>query len=83
MCVDGSSWTCDTGPVLNMYDPTRSTGGSSAGSAAAVSCYMFVPFHEDKMCYCKIIYVEFNLSSIVLYILNGRFCFFTNTLSLL
>ncbi|XP_045166550.1 amidase-like [Mercenaria mercenaria] len=36
MCFSGSSWTNDTGPTLNPHDKSRSTGGSSGGSAAAV-----------------------------------------------
>lgn len=33
----GSSFTSDTGPVRNPYDPRRSTGGSSSGAAALVA----------------------------------------------
>ena len=37
LCFSGGSHTSDTGPVRNPYDPTRSTGGSSSGSAALVA----------------------------------------------
>ena len=37
MCLSGSSFTCINGPVLNPYDVTRESGGSSSGSAVAVS----------------------------------------------
>ncbi len=36
MCISGGSHTSDTGPVRNPYDPDRSAGGSSSGSAALV-----------------------------------------------
>jgi amidase len=36
LCLSDSSYTSDTGPVLNPQDPTRSAGGSSSGSAALV-----------------------------------------------
>ena len=36
LCLSDSSYTSDTGPVLNPRDPTRSAGGSSSGSAALV-----------------------------------------------
>ena len=37
LCFSGGSHTAHTGPVLNPRDPTRSAGGSSAGSAALVA----------------------------------------------
>lgn len=37
LCFSGGSHTSDTGPVRNPYDPSRSTGGSSSGSAALVA----------------------------------------------
>ena len=37
LCFDGGSHTSHTGPVLNPWDRTRSTGGSSSGSAALVA----------------------------------------------
>ncbi len=37
LCFSGGSHTAYTGPVLNPRDPTRSAGGSSAGSAALVA----------------------------------------------
>ncbi|KAK3101552.1 hypothetical protein FSP39_004401 [Pinctada imbricata] len=37
MCSTRSSWTCATGAVPNPYDPTRTSGGSSSGSASLVS----------------------------------------------
>ena len=36
LCFSGSSFTADTGPVLNPHHPTHSAGGSSSGSAALV-----------------------------------------------
>ena len=36
LCFSGGSRTSDTGPVRNPHDPTRSSGGSSSGSAALV-----------------------------------------------
>ncbi len=36
LCFSGSSFTADTGPVLNPHHPARSAGGSSSGSAALV-----------------------------------------------
>jgi amidase len=37
LCFSGGSHTSDTGPVRNPYDRSRSTGGSSSGSAALVA----------------------------------------------
>src|SRR5262245_2003096 len=37
LCFSGSSFTSDTGAVLNPHDLTRSAGGSSSGSAALVA----------------------------------------------
>ncbi len=37
LCFSGGSHTMDGGPVLNPYDNTRTSGGSSAGSAALVA----------------------------------------------
>lgn len=37
LCFSGGSHTSATGPVRNPHDPTRSTGGSSSGSAALVA----------------------------------------------
>ena len=37
LCFSGGSHTADTGPVRNPHDPTRTTGGSSSGSAALVA----------------------------------------------
>lgn len=37
LCFSGGSHTTDNGPTLNPYDLTRTTGGSSAGSAALVA----------------------------------------------
>jgi amidase len=37
LCFSGGSHTSDTGPVRNPYDLSRSTGGSSSGSAALVA----------------------------------------------
>ncbi len=36
LCFSGSSFTADTGPVLNPHSPAYSAGGSSSGSAALV-----------------------------------------------
>ena len=36
MSYSGSSFTADTGPILNPHDPKRTAGGSSSGSAALV-----------------------------------------------
>ena len=37
LCFSGGSHTSDSGPVRNPYDPSRTTGGSSSGSAALVA----------------------------------------------
>ncbi|TGA98516.1 amidase [Sporolactobacillus shoreae] len=37
LCCDCSSFTSDTGPVLNPYHPAYSAGGSSSGSAVLVA----------------------------------------------
>jgi amidase len=37
LCFSGSSFTSRTGPVRNPWDPSRSSGGSSSGSAALVA----------------------------------------------
>jgi amidase len=37
LCFSGGSHTSDTGPVRNPYDSSRTTGGSSSGSAALVA----------------------------------------------
>jgi len=37
LCFDGGSHTSNTGPVRNPWNPAKSTGGSSSGSAALVA----------------------------------------------
>ena len=37
LCLSGSSFTSSTGPVPNPFDPDRSAGGSSSGSAVVIA----------------------------------------------
>ena len=37
LCFDGGSHTAHTGPVRNPWDPSKSAGGSSSGSAALIA----------------------------------------------
>ena len=37
LCFSGASHTSHTGPVRNPWDPSRTTGGSSSGSAALLA----------------------------------------------
>ncbi len=37
LCFSGSSFTSDTGPVRNPFDPARSSGGSSSGNAVLLA----------------------------------------------
>ncbi len=37
LCFSGASHTSDSGPVRNPWDPTRTSGGSSSGSAVLVA----------------------------------------------
>lgn len=37
LCMSGESFSADTGPVLNPYDITRSSGGSSSGCGALLA----------------------------------------------
>ena len=62
LCFSGGSHTADCDPVRNPHDPTRSTGGSSSGSAALVAAgevdmaiggdqveEVSIPWHRDAM----------------------------------
>ena len=43
LCLSSNSYTNCTGPVLNPLDTTRTTGGSSSGSAALVHTTIYKP----------------------------------------
>lgn len=57
LCFSGNSWTSSTGPVRNPHDPTRSTGGSSSGSASLVSNVTKLGFDSIHRAFCPYIQI--------------------------